>query len=652
VSYLALARKYRPQTFADIVGQEHVVRTLQNSIKMDRVHHAFLFTGARGVGKTTTARILAAALNAEAGPSLEPSSDDPICAEIAAGSCPDLREIDGASNNGVDNIRELIDNARYLPSRARYKIYIIDEVHMLSKGAFNALLKILEEPPPHVKFMFATTEPQKIPVTILSRCQRFDFRKVSVGQLTNHLKNVLEKEALELGPQAIHAVVREAEGSVRDAMSLLDQVLSFTGGVADDAAVIDALGIVDRQTIFELFQALLEKNADTVLAGVDNLDTRGHDLADVCTLLVEHVRDLMVFKSAQDVKKVLADRSPGELENLSKQADMCTVGQLHRMFAIIVDMAGTVTHSSFQRVSLEMGLLRVLEVEPATRVQDLLDRVDKLLEGGGPGSPGKPKAQSAHPASKSEKVTLAAPAIEQLAKPEPKPESVPASKPQPQTTKPPAPEPQNQSPAAAPKQRVEEQPPMPVPREELQAAPPAEPIAEAEAEALADDENSQAPESQIPNPEPGCSAGVCIQPEQKEMYAQWQTLVSSILQENPFVASILEHARLIQFEKQQTVLGFDESENFFNEGARQSENFVFIQTFICKHFNFQTTVKLRRLSSAEATDHPSLAQLKEAELKEEISTIEKETRSDPRVLDAVSILGGKIKSVVVLKSES
>ena len=195
MSYLALARKYRPQTFADIVGQEHVVRTLQNSIKMDRVHHAFLFTGARGVGKTTTARILAAALNAEAGPSLEPSSDDPICAEIAAGSCPDLREIDGASNNGVDNIRELIDNARYLPSRARYKIYIIDEVHMLSKGAFNALLKILEEPPPHVKFMFATTEPQKIPVTILSRCQRFDFRKVSVGQLTNHLKNVLEKEA-------------------------------------------------------------------------------------------------------------------------------------------------------------------------------------------------------------------------------------------------------------------------------------------------------------------------------------------------------------------------------------------------------------------------------------------------------------------------
>lgn len=649
MSYLALARKYRPQTFADIVGQEHVVRTLQNSIKMDRVHHAFLFTGARGVGKTTTARILAAALNAENGPSIEPPEDDPICAEIAAGSCPDLREIDGASNNGVDNIRELIDNARYLPSRARYKIYIIDEVHMLSKGAFNALLKILEEPPPHVKFMFATTEPQKIPVTILSRCQRFDFRKVSVGQLTNHLKNVLQKEALELGPQAIHAVVREAEGSVRDGMSLLDQVLSFTGGVADDAAVIDALGIVDRQTIFELFQALLEKNADMVLEGVDNLDTRGHDLADVCTLLVEHVRDLMVFKSAQDVKKILADRSPGELENLSKQADMCTVGQLHRMFAIIVDMAGTVTHSSFQRVSLEMGLLRVLEVEPATRVQDLLDRVDKLLEGGGPVSPGKPEAQSAQTVPE---LKSSAPVVE-TKQHEPKPQPAVEPVPQPEPVAKSAPVPQRRQPETPVRPQAEEQPPLPVPPSEVQSltATPG-PIAEQEAEVMAQEAIAQVPESAIPVSEAGCSAGVCLEPAQEEMYAQWRVLVTSILQENPFVASILEHARLAKFEKSHTELGFAESENFFSDGARQSQNFAFIESALRKHFNFETTVKLRKLSPKQVLAYPSLAQLKEDEFKEEVSAIEKDTRSDPRLQDAVSILGGKIQSVVVLKSES
>ena len=416
---------------------------------MDRVHHAFLFTGARGVGKTTTARILAAALNAEKGPSLEPPADDPICAEIAAGTCTDLFEIDGASNNGVDNIRELRENVRFLPGRARYKIYIIDEVHMLSKGAFNALLKTLEEPPPHVKFIFATTEPQKIPVTILSRCQRFDFRKVSMGQLTNHLKKVLELEALELGPQAIHAVVREAQGSVRDAMSLLDQVLSFTGGTPDDAAVIEALGIVDRQTIFELFQALLDKNADTILSAVENIDARGHDLADVCTLLVEHVRDLMVFKSTKEPQKVLSDRSPGELENLAKQADLCGVAQLHRVFAMVVDMAETVTHSSFQRVSLEMGLLRILEVEPAARVEELLHRVDQLLEGGVPNAPGKPDARPApQPASKDQSIALT-PDSTSESQPRPRESEIPSVPPRAERPPTPAPQPQ----AAVPRPR-------------------------------------------------------------------------------------------------------------------------------------------------------------------------------------------------------
>ena len=650
MSYLALARKYRPHTFADIVGQEHVVRTLQNSITMDRVHHAFLFTGARGVGKTTTARILAAALNAEQGPSIEPSADDPICVEIAAGTCPDLFEIDGASNNGVDNIRELRENVRYLPSRARYKLYIIDEVHMLSKGAFNALLKTLEEPPAHVKFIFATTEPQKIPVTILSRCQRFDFRKVSLGQLTTHLKKVLELEGLELGPQAIHAVAREAQGSVRDAMRLLDQVLSFTGGTPDDAAVIEALGIVDRQTIFELFQALVDKNADAILAGVENIDARGHDLADLCTLLVEHVRDLMVFKSTKEPEKVLADRSPSELENLSKQADACGVAQLHRMFAMIVDMAETVTHSTFQRVSLEMGLLRILEVEPAARVQDLLERVDKLLEGGVPNTPGKSDAPSAPTRVKQDKPSHVETVSASQRKPEPEPKR--------ENIAPVREEPKNVN-AASPAEPAaadvrDDEPPLPLPPDELpvvQTQALQADIAQEESEVLADEEVAKRPESAIPIPEPGCSAGICLEPEHEQMLAVWREFVTRTLQENPFVGSILEHARLMRFEKSGVELGFSESESFFADGAKQSTNYGFMTHALAKHFGGETKLTLSRLASDQLATYPSLAELKETEVKEELSAIEKETRSDPRLREAVSILGGEIKSVVVLKSE-
>ena len=624
VSYLALARKYRPRAFADMVGQEHVVRTLQNSITMDRVHHAFLFTGARGVGKTTTARILAAALNAEAGPSIEPPEGDSICLEIAGGRCPDVLEIDGASNNGVDHIRDLRDSARFLPSRARYKLYIIDEVHMLSKEAFNALLKILEEPPAHVKFIFATTEPQKIPVTILSRCQRFDFRKVSVGQLTNHLKSILEKEELGLGAQALHAVVREAQGSVRDAMSLLDQVLSFAGGTPDDAQVIEALGIVDRQTIFEVFQAIIDKNADAILGKVDHIDRRGHDLADVCTLLVEHVRDLMVFKSVKEPAKVLLDRSPGELDNLSSQAEACGTAQLHRMFALIVDMTETVTHSAFQRVSLEMGLLKLVEVEPAARVQDLVARIDKLLEDGGTSLPGKSEARPAQSQIDTGSVEVQVPSPA-------KPLAVVAGN----TTLPPPAE-------TAPR---ETGPPESAP------LPPDHQAAEEEARQMVDAEAREEADTGMPAPPPGCSGGHAKDESLGDTLDKWRTLVTAILQDNPFVGSILEHARLVRFELSGVTLGFAETEGFFYDGARQPANNESIVQALNTHFEASVELRLVRLELGQLAAYPSLAELKESEVEQELSAIEQETRADPRLKEALSILGGEIKSVVTLKTE-
>ncbi|MBI5511216.1 MAG: DNA polymerase III subunit gamma/tau [Deltaproteobacteria bacterium] len=381
MSYLVLARKYRPGTFGDIVGQDHVVRTLQNAITLNRVHHAFLFTGARGVGKTTTARVLARALNCATGPTPTPCGTCAACVEIAEGRSPDVLEIDGASNRGVESVRELRETVRYLPAKGKHKLYIIDEVHQLTPEAFNALLKTLEEPPPHVKFIFATTEPQKIPATILSRCQRFDFRRVSVTQLLLHLKGILAKEQLGLSAAALAAIVREAQGSVRDALSLLDQVLSYAGGKPDDAQVIAALGIVDRQLVFDLADSLIAKNAERLLSQVAEIDLRGHDLTDLVGLLVEHFRDLMVVKAVPEPKESLLDRSPGEIQALAAQARALGKPDLHRCFQALVAVADDVSRSPFPRVSLEMGLLRIFEIESVTSLADLLQKLDHAVHG-------------------------------------------------------------------------------------------------------------------------------------------------------------------------------------------------------------------------------------------------------------------------------
>ncbi|MBC7793955.1 MAG: DNA polymerase III subunit gamma/tau [Clostridia bacterium] len=376
MSYLVLARKYRPTTFADVIGQEHVVRTLQNAMTLGRVHHAFVFTGARGVGKTTCARVLAKALNCDTGMRPDPCGVCASCKDIASGVHPDVLEIDGASNTGVDNVRELRETVRYLPARSKFKVYVIDEVHMLSTAAFNALLKTLEEPPAHVKFVFATTEPQKIPVTILSRCQRFDFRRVSTQTLAEHLRKILGSEEVKIGAAALASVVREAQGSVRDALSLLDQVLSYAGNTPSDEAVVDALGLVDRQTVFRLFDAITARDANQVLSVIAEVDQKGHELGEVAGLFVDHLRDVLVAKSIAEPTEAQLDRSPGELEQLRDQAKSASAPDLHRMFALAVEVAEDVARSPFAKVSFEMGMLRLLEIEPSERIDALLKRLE------------------------------------------------------------------------------------------------------------------------------------------------------------------------------------------------------------------------------------------------------------------------------------
>jgi DNA polymerase III subunit gamma/tau len=377
MSYLVLARKWRPQAFEEVVGQVHITRTLQNAISQRRVAHAFLFTGARGVGKTSTARILAKALNCEKGPEINPCNQCTTCNEISSGNSVDVIEIDGASNRGIDEIRELRENVRYTPAKNRYKIYIIDEVHMLTREAFNALLKTLEEPPPHIIFVFATTEPHKIPATILSRCQRYDFKRIPLKEIIGNLKKIVAEEKVQISQRALLAIAQESEGSLRDAQSLLDQVISYAGKEIRDEDISDVLGLIDRRILYDTIEAIASRDIERCMEVVEHIYHYGADLQHFCRELLQYFRNLILMKVSQH-PEALMELPEEELDILRKQAGKFEFDQLNHLFNVLLKGEEEIAQSTFPRTMLEITLIRMATLRSILPVEDILKKLEGL----------------------------------------------------------------------------------------------------------------------------------------------------------------------------------------------------------------------------------------------------------------------------------
>ncbi|HYC70900.1 MAG TPA: DNA polymerase III subunit gamma/tau [Opitutaceae bacterium] len=367
-AYQVIARKWRPQTFDDVVGQDHVVRTLKNAIARNRIAHAYLFVGPRGTGKTSTARIFAKALNATGGPKADFDPKDPIAQSIADGSCLDVIEIDGASNNGVEQVRELRDTVRYAPAQGKFKVYIIDEVHMLSAAAFNALLKTLEEPPAHVKFIFATTDVQKVLPTIISRCQRFDLKPIPAELIVQRLKRIAAAEKVKVADAALLAIARMADGGMRDAQSIFDQMISFCGNEIAEADVLDVYGLVAQEKIAALAAALAAGDHREIVALVDDCDENGRDLYRLLVDLQAHVRGALLDSIAKG----------GTSEALG--APM-TTEQLTRLLDGLREGEGGVKFGLSERINFEVALLKAVDASRARAIDSLIKEISSLAEG-------------------------------------------------------------------------------------------------------------------------------------------------------------------------------------------------------------------------------------------------------------------------------
>src|SRR5438132_1579923 len=413
MSYEVFARKYRPQTFDDLVGQTHVSRTLKNAVAQNRLAHAYLFVGPRGIGKTSTARILAKALNCVNGPTVTPCGVCDNCREIAAGNSLDVIEIDGASNNSVEDVRQLRDNVRYAPAKGRYKIYLIDEVHMLSTPAFNALLKTLEEPPAHVKFIFATTEPQKVLPTILSRCQRFDLHRIPANLIAQHLQFIARKEKITLEPAAAHAIARGAEGGLRDAESMLDQLVAFCGETIAEADVLNVFGFTSEQTVVDLTGHVLRSETAGALEMLYQQCESGKDMMRLMSDLIAYLRDLLVFKAKPDA--LSEDVDPDLQKSLAAHAEVIATDRLLELIDQFAAAEGRMKWAPNKKLHLEVAIIKAIQSLGQATLDEVIEKLGELRNGKTVSQKESPSVEAGSPRDESVRLADVSPASQNAA---------------------------------------------------------------------------------------------------------------------------------------------------------------------------------------------------------------------------------------------
>jgi DNA polymerase-3 subunit gamma/tau len=629
VSYLVLARKWRPQTFSDLVGQEHVSRTLANAIQSGRVAHAFLFTGVRGVGKTTSARIMAKALNCEKGPTATPCLVCSACREIASGADVDVQEIDGASYNGVDEVRRLQESLPYRPARDRFKIFIVDEVHMLSQNAWNAFLKTLEEPPPHVKFIFATTEVHKVPITILSRCQRYDFKLIPTTLIAARLKYVLEQEKIQADEGAVALIAREGAGSMRDAMSLLDQAIAWGGEKLVGEEVAGVLGVASRHVLHEVARALLAGDAAECLRVLAKLAEQGFDMTQVARGILATLRDLVVAKVCAEPGPLL-DLSDDEAREVKELAAPAAVDDLSRLYHGFSKPFDDVVRSAQPRSSLEMLLVRLAQRPPLLPIDDLLARLSDLERRLSSGSPPQGPTRSP-PGNRPPNPGGSGPVAGPPSAPAPSAISSGVA-------------PTRASAETAPKSLSSVVPPRaaapstsPMSTSSISTSPMSASASQSTAPASASAAQSMAPRVDV------APASAPPLPSAKGLdLAAWRAILQAIRAENAPLAAVLEHASPIHCNAERVVLGYEPG-SFLAMKATETAAVERLTRHVRAYFGAPAALAFDLTAGPRST--PSVASLDNEERKKKLEQARRTVAEHPLVRAAVEVLGAELSDV-------